>query len=121
MYREETLAEPCPGRPGLFREIQRHRIRQGQSFVWMEDGEVLFKTDISCWSSHGAQLSGVYTNPNARRRGVAKQALGAICQRLLSTHPRLTLYVNEDNKAAIKLYQQLGFRYHHAYQSIFVT
>ncbi len=121
MYREETLADPFDDDPESFRKTHRQRILQNASFVWREPGQMLFKADISCSGRHGAQLAGVFTHPAFRGQGVARRALAEICARLLAHFPCLTLYVNEDNAPAIRLYEALGFVEHGAYRTIFVT
>lgn len=122
MYREETLSDPYAEDPEGFRRMHRRRILQDTCFVWRDDlGRALFKADVSCASSYGAQIAGVFTDPERRGLGIARRAMGDICRMLLSRYPLVTLYVNADNLAAIRLYERLGFRPHCPYQTIFVT
>ena len=59
-------------------------IEQGRSYVLLDDGaghlgntQVAFKADVgSLWNSV-AQITGVWTRPDLRGRGLAKVALGA--------------------------------------------
>jgi uncharacterized protein len=122
MYREEALVDPCRGEPGTFRRIQETRIRRGQVFVWRHGKELIFKTDISSFDpKFGAQLAGVYTVPARRGEGIATRALRDVCGELLQHVPRITLYVNEDNDGARRVYQRLGFRDHAGWLSIFIN
>lgn len=98
--------DPQLHRQGCLRRIQERR-------TWVEgpsDGSVVFKVDQSAVSPEVVQLAGVYTAPNARRLGLAFGAVGEMCHLLLREVPRVSLYVNEDNSTARRLYGRLGFR-----------
>jgi predicted GNAT family acetyltransferase len=122
MYREETLSDPYRDDPRSFRAMHQRRLMERRTWVWTQDsGDVLFKAEVSCASSYGAQIAGVYTAPEARGQGVARRGLGLLCQKLLVRYPRVTLYVNDENKPALRLYQRLGFLRWAPYGSIFIT
>lgn len=122
MYREETLADPYKDNPQLFVRMHRHRILHRTSYLWCDhQGKVIFKADVSCVGRYGAQIAGVYTAPEHRGRGVARRALGRLCRELLRQHASLTLYVNDTNIPALRLYERLGFVTHCPYRTIFVT
>jgi hypothetical protein len=123
MHREETLENPLETQPNSFRRHVRHRIEHDRSYVWFDDQRRLrFKADISARSSRGVQLSGVYTAQPFRGHGLATRALFDICDRLFEAGVRrITLYVNEDNHAAIRVYRRIGFQFHAPYQTVFVT
>ena len=55
--------------------------------------------DIGSRSQHGAELEGLYTVPDERRKGHATLCLGQICRHLLSSLPRLTLRVDEKDES----------------------
>ncbi len=123
MHREETFEDPLERNSSSFRRQVRHRIDKGRSFVWFDDhNQLLFKADISTRCSRGAQISGVYTEPKYRNRGIATRALTDIAHILFDEGvPRLTLYVNRSNDAAQHVYERLGFDYLHPYQTIFIA
>lgn len=98
--------EPQMHRQGCLRRIEEQR-------TWVEGavgGPLTFKVDHAAVSPQVVQLSGVFTPPLHRRRGIALQALGEMCHLLLREVPRVSLYVNEDNAAARRIYRRLGFR-----------
>ena len=55
-------------------------------------------------------LAGVAVHPSARGRGLAAQVSGHAVREALAVHGRVALLVNDDNAAAIRLYQGLGLR-----------
>lgn len=67
-------------------------------------------------TNHWLGIFHVETAPGARRQGLARAAVGSLA-RWADTHGarRAYLQVQEDNTAAIALYQSLGFKLHHTY------
>jgi GNAT superfamily N-acetyltransferase len=61
-------------------------------------------------------LTFIETAPQARRRGLAREAIGALA-RWAAAHggERAFLQVQDDNAAALDLYASLGFRTSHSY------
>jgi RimJ/RimL family protein N-acetyltransferase len=122
MHAEETGENPLDTEPEAFRRHVAHRIRTRRCFVQFDPHRrLLFKADISALSSFGAQISGVYTAPQFRGRGIATRALFDICGELFEGGlRRVTLYVNADNEAAHRVYRKVGFEFHAPYQTVFV-
>lgn len=121
MYREETLADPHRDQPRSFRSMHQRRLMERRTWVWTRgNGSVLFKAEVSCSCAYGAQIAGVYTAPEARGQGVARRGLGVLCRTLLERYPRVTLYVNDENLPALRLYQRLGFVRCAPYSSVFI-
>lgn len=123
MHREETLEDPLVRDPELFRRHVEHRIDHGRSYVWIDaHHRLLFKADISADGNVGAQISGVFTDPLSRGKGIATRAMFDLCDKLFSDGiPLITLYVNHSNEAAKRVYMRVGFRYYADYQTIFVA
>lgn len=122
MHAEETLEDPLQKDPGHFRRHVEHRIATERTYVWFDPGSrLVFKADVSAQSRFGAQISGVYTPPQFRGQGIATRAMHDVCDHLFKRgFPRVTLYVNQENAPALKVYDRVGFEYHCAYQTIFV-
>lgn len=123
MHTEETLEDPLERDATHFRRHVEHRIDNDRTYVWVDEMRRLtFKADISAQSRFGAQVSGVYTPPNLRGRGIATRGMRDICAALFARgYPRVTLYVNAGNEPAKRVYQKVGFEYHTAYQTVFVA
>ncbi len=93
--------------------VERDRWWVGES-----DGQLCFFCSIGPWCDRTAQLQGVWTPPELRRRGLATGALAAICDRLLEFSPTLSLHVNDFNQPAIALYRRVGFEHESDYQTM---
>lgn len=123
MHREETLEDPLERNPSSFRQHVRHRVESDRSFVWFNEAcQLQFKADISAKSRFGVQLSGVYTAPQLRGRGIATRALFDICDELFEDGvPRIVLYVNRENEPARRVYEKIGFDLYTDYETVFVA
>lgn len=89
-------------------------------YLWEDDaGRPVFKAQAACLGPLGALVEGVFTEPDVRGRGVARRALRAMSAELLGRTPRLGLYVNTDNVAAVRLYESVGYRPVGAYRSVY--
>ncbi len=110
MVAEELGFDPFLGDLASYRAGWRRRIQEERAWVVGEPGgPPVFKVELSAVCDDGIQLSGVYTTPSHRRRGVAYRAVGELCQRLHAKVPVVTLYVHELNVGAVRLYEALGF------------
>lgn len=86
------------------------------AFFGITEGEVLVAvggTHIVDWQAGIAAIGNMYTHPGYRGRGYARRVLGAIVQNLQQRGvTQLILNVNQQNRAAQRLYQQYGFVIH---------
>jgi len=118
MDREDRGVDPLEEDPVGLERYLVWLVHQGLGFVWEEDGRLVFKAHAATVSSGAALVEGVYTVPEERGRHVAAQAMRAMCRALLARAPRLSLYVNDANTPAVRLYQRVGFRHVGHYRSI---
>jgi RimJ/RimL family protein N-acetyltransferase len=96
----------------------RTMIDRGLWWVGESVGRLCFFCNVGPWSRQTAQLQGIWTPPELRGKGLATDALGAICDRLLEVSPTLSLYVNDFNQPAIALYERVGFTTAGEFQTI---
>ena len=101
-----------------FRWRTRAQIEEGRSWLWLEDGVILFKAEASAWTPSAVQLQQVWTDPAARGRGYAAAALRDLLRLLLERVPRVCLFVRADNQAAIGLYDKVGMTHALDYRSV---
>lgn len=96
-----------------YRLRMTEKVMDGRAYLCRgEDGQPLFKCDLSVVGADGGLMEGVYT-PNAHRgQGVASRAMWTITRELLQRQkvPFIALHVDEKNKAARKVYERVGFR-----------
>lgn len=109
MIRHELEYDPMARDPGFVAGIAQMIARR---LWWVgESGGVLcFFCNVGPWSARTAQLQGIWTPPAMRGRGLAGAALSGVCKTLLTSVPTLSLYVNDFNDDAIRLYERTGFR-----------
>lgn len=108
MHREE-MGDPLPLDPGAWQARMTSLVDLGWCWVWTERDTVIFKAELSAWTPEAVQIQGVYTHPGQRRRGIATAALSAMCRAVLRQVPVCSLYVNDTNTSALRLYERLGF------------
>jgi uncharacterized protein len=101
-----------------FRWRTSTQIEDGRSWLWVEDGVVLFKAEASAWTPRAVQLAQVWTDPGARGHGYATRGLADLCRLLLDWVPVVTLFVRSENEAAIGLYEKVGMRKVLEYRSV---
>jgi hypothetical protein len=117
-HHEELGVDPLRRDPNGFRWRTRAQIDEGRSWVWVEDGVILFKAEASAWTPFAVQLQQVWVDPPARRQGNAKRALRDLIRLLLERVPAVCLFVRAENHAAIRLYDAVGMRHVLDYRSV---
>jgi RimJ/RimL family protein N-acetyltransferase len=110
----DPLARDADG----FRWRTRTQIEEGRSWLWAEDGVILFKAEASAWTPEAVQLQQVWTDPAARGAGNGSRGLRDLIRLLLGQVPRVCLFVRADNRAAIRLYDAVGMQHVLDYRSV---
>lgn len=121
MTREESGEDPQGRNPSLFRERVATRVERGRDFVLRIGGTLVFKCNVSALSRLGGQIEGIYTVPDARRRGLGRAGTAWITGWVLDRADRAVLLVNDDNDGAQQLYASLGYREVHRSRTVFVS
>jgi uncharacterized protein len=86
-------------------------IREGRALgITDDDGSVIFKADLGTVSPHTCQVQGIWVRPDLRGRGLGGAACASVLQQALTVAPTVSLYVNDFNLAAWRMYERLGMR-----------
>jgi hypothetical protein len=115
---EEIGIDPLARDPEGFRWRTRAQIDEGRSWLWVQDGVILFKAEASAWTPRAVQLQQVWVDPAARNRGHAKRGLRDLCRLLLGRVPTVCLFVRPENAPAIRVYEGIGMRRTISYRSL---
>jgi RimJ/RimL family protein N-acetyltransferase len=117
-HQEEIGVDPLQRDPEGFRWRTRQQVEEGRSWLWLEDGVILFKAEASAWTPSAVQLQQVWVDPHARRRGYARRALADLCRLLLKRVPAVCLFVRPENTPALHLYDSIGMTRELTYRSL---
>jgi uncharacterized protein len=117
-HREELGIDPLARDADSFRWRTRAQIDEGRSWLWLEDGVILFKAEVSAWTPAAVQVQQVWVDPQARGRGNGARGMRDLLRLLLERTPVVTLFVRRGNWPAIRLYESLGMRRALFYRSI---
>jgi RimJ/RimL family protein N-acetyltransferase len=94
------------------------QIEEGRSWLWVEDGTILFKAEASAWTPSAVQLQQVWVDPAARGNGYAQRGMRDLCRLLLERTPTVCLFVRTDNAPAIRVYEAIGMHRTITYRSL---
>ncbi|WP_375478308.1 GNAT family N-acetyltransferase [uncultured Jatrophihabitans sp.] len=111
MFTEELDISPLEVGAADYQRRIAGLIRHRRAFgIVDDDGSVSFKADIGAVSPHTCQVQGVWVRPDLRGRGLGGAALPAVLHQALALAPTVSLYVNDYNTAACRMYERLGMR-----------
>lgn len=111
MFTEELGISPFAGQSG---SGYRHRVEAllaaGRAFGIVDRHGMVFKADLGAVTRDTCQVQGVWVRPDMRGRGIGTAALAAVFDHALRRAPTVSLYVNDFNLAARRMYAKLGMR-----------
>jgi ribosomal protein S18 acetylase RimI-like enzyme len=117
-HREELGIDPLARDPDGFRWRTRMQIEDGRSWIWSENGTILFKAEASAWTPSAVQLQQVWVEPEVRSCGYAQRGMRDLCRLLLARVPRVCLFSRAENLPAIRVYEKIGMRRTISYRSL---
>jgi uncharacterized protein len=110
MFTEELGISPYQASGSDYRRRTAALINDRRAFGIVENDEVVFKADLGALSEHTCQVQGVWVRPDLRGRGIGTAALAVVLRHGLTLAPTVSLYVNDFNLPARKMYDRLGMR-----------
>lgn len=112
MYTEEVGISPVAEDGGRwYRQRIADLVRQRRVYARIAGGRVVFKADVAVVTRHTAQIQGVWVAPEWRGQGAGTAGMAAVVRDVLRrVAPSVSLYVNDYNAAARRVYVRCGFR-----------
>jgi ribosomal protein S18 acetylase RimI-like enzyme len=115
---EEIGVNPLRRDAEGFRWRTRAQIDEGRSWLWEENGTILFKAEASAWTPGAIQIQQVWVDPEVRGRGNAQRGMRDLVRLLLESVPRVCLFVRAENAPAIRVYEAIGMTQTNTYRSL---
>jgi len=112
MFTDELGISPhLVSSPAEYRRRVTGLVRQRRALGIVEaDGTILFKADLGVLSAHTCQVVGVWVRPDRRGSGIGTAAVASVLRHALTLAPTASLYVNDFNLAARRMYARIGMR-----------
>jgi uncharacterized protein len=115
MFTEEVGYSPLGGSGGAYEARVRALVRDGRSFVRIEDAgagpEVVFKAELGAVAGGVAQVQGVWVTPSRRGERLSEGGMAAVVAAARrDVAPTVSLYANHYNERALAAYRTVGFR-----------
>jgi predicted GNAT family acetyltransferase len=89
----------------------RELVRARRAYAKFVGGRVVFKAELAVVTRHTAQVQGVWVAPEWRGRGIGTGAMAAVVRDALRrVAPSVSLYVNDYNTPARRVYERCGLR-----------
>ncbi|QTQ13107.1 GNAT family N-acetyltransferase [Treponema parvum] len=108
---EEVLPFGRKADPVICRYMLSGRMKEQYIFAaFTKDGSAVAKAATSSLSWEWAQLGGIYTVPEYRRKGLAFAVLKSLISFLFSNQKNCVLFVKDKNTNAYELYKKCGFK-----------
>jgi predicted GNAT family acetyltransferase len=112
MYTEEVGVSPLIDDGGRgYRRRVTELVRSKRAYARFHHGEVIFKAELAIITRRTTQVQGVWVAPEWRGRGIAAAAMAAVVRDALRrVAPTVSLYVNDYNTPARRVYARCGFQ-----------
>src|SRR5262249_41150325 len=112
MYTSEVGVSPVTSDGGRdYRERLSELVRARRAYAKFVAGRVVFKAELAVVTRHTAQVQGVWVAPAGRGGGLGTAAMSTVVRDTLRrVAPSVSLYVNDYNAPARRVYERCGFR-----------
>ena len=120
MVMAETGVNPLVADADGFRMRCAQRVDLGRVWVWIKDGELIFKTDILSATPEVIYIEGLWVNPKERGNGYSTSCLASMCRHLLSGSNTICGFVHTEHPLSSSLYRNAGFKVVDTYAKIYL-
>jgi len=117
---EDSGVDPLQVDPEGFRQRCARRIERGQTWVWIEDGRLIFKAEVITDTALVSYLEGVWVDPQARRNGIGSRCMEQLGRSLLMRSRSVCLLVDEKADGPRAFYKTAGYEFIGCYGTIFL-
>lgn len=117
---DESGINPLARDPQGFRERAARRIGKGRIWVLIENGLLLYKTDVVAETPQAVYLEGVYVHPEHRNQGYGLRCISQLAASLLQRCETICLTVNEKSAGTQQFYKRAGYELVSRYDSIYL-
>lgn len=118
---DESGVNPLDVDPEGFRQRCARRIEQGRTWVWVDEGKLMFKAEVITDTPDVVYLEGVWVDPTERGKGHGLRCISQMSRGLLMNTNAVCLLVNEKFQAAQRLYRKAGYKLIGYYDTIFLN
>jgi len=106
---ETSGVDPLKKDPVGFRQRYLRRIDKKRVWVVIENGRLIFKTDVIADTPQASYIEGVYVRPEERRKGLGCRYVTALGRILLERTNAIYLFVEDKDTRTKSFYSKLGF------------
>jgi uncharacterized protein len=104
-----------------FRLRCARRIEQGRVWVWVRDGQLIFKAEVIANTPEAIYIEGVYVEPEERGKGIGTACLMQVSSELMTQTQAICLLASEDNPVAQRLFRSAGYTVTSCYETVFLN
>lgn len=106
---ETSGIDPLKKDPLGFRQRYLRRIDKKRVWVVIENGRLIFKTDVIADTPQASYIEGVYVRPEERGKGLGRRYMTALGRILLERTNAIYLFVENKDTRTKSFYSNLGF------------
>jgi uncharacterized protein len=106
---ETSGLDPLKKDPVGFRQRYLRRIDKKRVWVVIENGRLIFKTDVIADTPQASYIEGVYVRPEERGKGLGRRYVSALGRILLERTNAIYLFVEDKDTQTKSFYSKLGF------------
>jgi predicted GNAT family acetyltransferase len=120
MILSECGIDPRKKDPVGFRQRLARRIQQGRVWLWMKDGQLIFKADVFAETPDMIYVEGVYVDPSRRGQGHGVHCMSQLTRILLRRSESICLLINQRQEGLAAFYERAGYQMRGTYDTIYL-